>query len=150
MEKYRKVKHDGRIVREHRAIMENFLGRRLSSDEIIHHIDGNPRNNNIENLSIVSRAEHQKIHGLSSYGAGFKKGGHPGCEFKKGREGARGESAWNSKLTERDVDKIRELLSAGIIQKEIAKQFGVSKATIWSIKKGIRWAYYKSPESVGH
>lgn len=46
-----------------RYTAEKFIGRRLSSDEIVHHIDGNPFNNSIENLMVVSRAEHKKIHG---------------------------------------------------------------------------------------
>ncbi len=46
----------------HRKIMEEHLGRKLSSNEIVHHIDGNKLNNDISNLKIVSRSEHMKIH----------------------------------------------------------------------------------------
>jgi hypothetical protein len=35
---------------EHRKIAEQIMGRRLDRGEIIHHIDGNRRNNRIENL----------------------------------------------------------------------------------------------------
>jgi len=46
----------------HRTIMEEHIGRKLKSTEIIHHIDFNKLNNSIENLQIVSRSEHNKIH----------------------------------------------------------------------------------------
>lgn len=46
----------------HRLIMEVHLGRKLSSNEIVHHIDENKLNNNIENLQLVSRSEHMRIH----------------------------------------------------------------------------------------
>lgn len=47
---------------EHRQVVEKFLGRKLRSDELVHHIDENPHNNDISNLQIVTRAEHARIH----------------------------------------------------------------------------------------
>lgn len=47
---------------QHRVVMENKVGRKLTKDEIVHHIDHNKHNNNIENLQLVTRAEHAKIH----------------------------------------------------------------------------------------
>ena len=40
--------------------MEQHLGRKLSNKEIIHHIDGNPQNNVIDNFQITSKTEHIK------------------------------------------------------------------------------------------
>ncbi|MGB1040999.1 MAG: HNH endonuclease signature motif containing protein [Flavobacteriales bacterium] len=45
----------------HRVVMEEYLGRNLKSTEHIHHKDGNPSNNKIENLQLVSNSEHRKI-----------------------------------------------------------------------------------------
>ena len=45
-----------------RIIVEDLLGRELKENEDIHHIDGNPLNNSIENLEIVEHGEHQKEH----------------------------------------------------------------------------------------
>lgn len=49
-------------VREHRVIMEKILNRYLNFDEIVHHLNGNKLDNRIENLVIMSRAEHTKLH----------------------------------------------------------------------------------------
>lgn len=42
--------------------MEEYLGRELELNEDVHHIDGNPSNNKIENLEIRQHSEHQKEH----------------------------------------------------------------------------------------
>jgi len=52
-------------VREHRLVMEKKHGCYLTPKEVVHHIDKNPRNNNIENLMLfASSAEHLKYHAL--------------------------------------------------------------------------------------
>lgn len=48
-------------VAEHRLVMEQYLGRFLDTKEVIHHLDGNRENNNIENLKLeVENSEHIK------------------------------------------------------------------------------------------
>ena len=47
---------------EHRTVAESKLGRALRPDEVVHHIDGNIRNNNPENLQVMTQAEHIKEH----------------------------------------------------------------------------------------
>jgi hypothetical protein len=50
-------------VREHRLVMEEFLSRYLTPEEIVHHIDGNKSNNCIENLQLFStNGEHTAYH----------------------------------------------------------------------------------------
>jgi len=46
----------------HRMIMELKIGRKLKPDEIVHHKDGNSWNNCPDNLEIVNRATHMKLH----------------------------------------------------------------------------------------
>jgi len=47
---------------EHRAIAINVLERKLASNEIVHHIDNNPKNNDLDNLMLMTRAAHGKLH----------------------------------------------------------------------------------------
>ncbi len=49
-------------VLEHRRVAEEKLGRKLNPEEVVHHIDGNPSNNNPDNIQVFScQAEHAKI-----------------------------------------------------------------------------------------
>src|SRR3990167_7721480 len=53
---------NGVEIEEHRRVMEEYLGRKLKSSEIVHHINHNKIDNRIENLMIVTRSEHVRIH----------------------------------------------------------------------------------------
>lgn len=47
---------------KHRRIAEELLKRKLLSHEIVHHIDENPNNNTPENLLIMTRKQHPRLH----------------------------------------------------------------------------------------
>lgn len=47
----------------HRAVMEISIGRILTDEEVVHHIDHNPFNNAIDNLQLITRVEHSRLHG---------------------------------------------------------------------------------------
>lgn len=48
---------------EHRVVAEIMLGRPLMKGEVVHHKDGNKRNNNPSNLMIFkSQADHARFH----------------------------------------------------------------------------------------
>ena len=48
--------------KEARKIMANYLKRELNSNEIVHHIDGDWKNNNLSNLFLTTRSAHIKEH----------------------------------------------------------------------------------------
>ena len=50
----------------HRLIMENYLGRILTSKEAVHHKDGNRSHNTLQNLVTLCRRCHFLIHELTS------------------------------------------------------------------------------------
>lgn len=59
---YKVVTIDGKKITEHRYVMEQFLGRKLLSSEIVHHINGDKLDNCIENLILTNRADHINEH----------------------------------------------------------------------------------------
>lgn len=46
----------------HRVIMENYIGRLLTPDEVVHHKDHNKKNNDISNLELLTVKEHHELH----------------------------------------------------------------------------------------
>jgi hypothetical protein len=48
--------------RLHDLIAEMMIGRPLRHDEVVHHIDGDKLNNNLDNLEVMTRAEHTTLH----------------------------------------------------------------------------------------
>ena len=57
------VRKDGGYKRRNRVIMEEIIGRKLKTTEVIHHINGDKSDDRPENLYICSsRAEHTAIH----------------------------------------------------------------------------------------
>jgi hypothetical protein len=57
---YRRFRDTDRLV--HRWMAEKKIGRRLGPNEVVHHKDGNPRNNDPDNLEVMSWDEHADLH----------------------------------------------------------------------------------------
>lgn len=51
-----------RNFKEYRKLAEKKLGRKLKEDEVVHHIDGDHTNNNLDNLEVMNEAEHTRLH----------------------------------------------------------------------------------------
>jgi hypothetical protein len=47
---------------EHVLVMEETLGRRLDSGEVVHHVNGDKLDNRIENLCLTTIAQHMALH----------------------------------------------------------------------------------------
>lgn len=56
-----KIDRRGYIL-EHRDVMEQYLGRSLTKDEVVHHINEIKTDNRIENLQVMTRIEHSRYH----------------------------------------------------------------------------------------
>ena len=59
---YNTILINGKNFYLHRIVMEDFLGRKLSKNEDVHHKDGNKLNNDINNLEVIDKSEHGRLH----------------------------------------------------------------------------------------
>lgn len=63
----------GRLV--HVVLMELVIGRPLKDGEVVHHRDGSRDNNALENLQLMTREEHSRIHRLMEPNRGRDRNG---------------------------------------------------------------------------
>lgn len=64
---------DSRRVKQHRMVIETLIGRKLLPTEDVHHKNGNKLDNNPDNLEVVDRGEHSRLHNSGrEYKSGYK------------------------------------------------------------------------------
>lgn len=160
MSNYKTIQINGKQLRLHRYLMEQKIGRKLNFNEVVHHIDGNKLNNNIDNLKIISRGNHIKLHPeinkksieVNSIDLDIEKI----IELRKTMSISEIAKFFNvsnmtiwyrmkkfniktKKLNELDIIEIKNLLSKKVKQKYIAQQFNVSEQLISNIKHNLRY-----------
>ena len=59
---YKIMQVGNRRIPEHRYIMEQYIGRKLNRNEVIHHVNENKLDNRIENLVLMSNEKHTSLH----------------------------------------------------------------------------------------
>lgn len=58
---------DGRLmIPEHVMVMELAIRRRLRPGEVVHHRNHDREDNRLENLELMTRSDHSRIHGIGS------------------------------------------------------------------------------------
>lgn len=111
-----------RTFRVHRLVMMAFNPVENMDELEVNHLDGNKKNNKLENLEWCTASENQKH------------------AFKTGLQKARkGESSNFAKLTEKDVNQVFELRKQGLLQREIAEIVGCTSSNISAILRGKSW-----------
>jgi hypothetical protein len=123
--KYKKISVNGRKIDEHRYIMEQHLGRRLESWEVVHHKDGDKFNNDLSNLELMTREEHSREHMLGNVISYDVK--------KKLSESNKGKHYHNRKLSDEQVRYIRLLSEDGMSGRAIARKLNLDRNTVHSI-----------------
>jgi hypothetical protein len=115
----------------HKLVTLAFLGLRPLK-YVVNHKDTNKKNNRVENLEYVTdrqNKDHAKEHGL------YRAPSVPYDHLKRGSQ------INTARLTEVDIPVIRNLLKKGWKHREIAKQFGVTRACISFISRGEHWKH---------
>jgi hypothetical protein len=107
----------------HRVVANNFI-ENLENKRTVNHINGNKKDNKINNLEWLSDSEQQK-HAIK---IGL-------------REKTLGEKSNFSKLNEKLVKEIRELHKKNVKCKEIASIYNVCKNNIYSIVNNKTWKH---------
>lgn len=111
-----------RTFRVHRLVMMAFNPVENMDELEVNHLDGNKKNNKLENLEWCTASENQKH------------------AFKTGLQKARkGESSNFARLTEEDVKQVFELRRQGLLQREIAEIVGCTPSNISAILRGKSW-----------
>lgn len=101
-------------VASHRLVYESWYGKIMDDSLVVHHIDNNKLNNNIENLTLITRTENTCL--------SFKEGLQMtvGNKFKT-----------NCKvLTLKEITELKHLKTMNCSNKRFAELFGVSTRTV--------------------
>lgn len=106
-------------IKAHRLVASAFFG---PSDKVIRHLDGNPRNNCIENIV---------------YGT-MKENAYDRAKHGRWAIGSRRRSA---KLSEESVRAIKQSLKSGISYSELGRTYNVTAGTIRYIATGRNWSH---------
>lgn len=62
MYRYKRIKINKKTVQEHRFVVEQATGKKLTPDMVVHHKNGNKLDNRLENLEIMPLSEHTRLH----------------------------------------------------------------------------------------
>ena len=112
----------------HILLMEEILGRPLKENEVVHHINGDKRDNRPENLQVLDRGKHTSLH---------KQGvAVSGASLEKMRAAQSGKQSTQRKLTSEQVRDIAVRLTEGATLIELATEYGISRKSIAAIRDG--------------
>lgn len=103
----------------HQLVAQEFIGPRPDGQEVAH-CDGNEQNNDFRNLRYATPKQNNAD--KRAHGTHRSRSAHPGA-----------------KLSETDIGEIRRRLAAGDLQRIIAADFNVGRATISAIAVGRSW-----------
>lgn len=102
--------------------MEKHLGRALTSKEIVHHINHDRLDNRIENLQLMSRAEHLQEHLQEVMAARLATPRRTG-----------------PKITVQVAAAIKRDVAAGETKASVARRYGLSATMVCYIANGKNW-----------
>ena len=120
---------------EHRLIMEGLLGRKLQRNEVVHHINGNTKDNRVENLQVMTLSEHSRLHFPHGQPMSDKARQQTSERFK-GKP-----KYYCTKYTKEQITDWYSKKSQGIPLRQIERETGVNHGTISNVLNGKVLAY---------
>jgi hypothetical protein len=128
MNNYKRIRIcEGKTKDEHRLVMEAYIGRKLSSDEVVHHINGDKADNRVENLVIMTRSEHTKLHFPEAVPATPETKERLSKLYK----GKPNKSL--AKFSKNQIEEWRSLKESGVSLREIERTTGINHGVISKI-----------------
>lgn len=106
---------------EHKIVMEAYLGRRLRQNEVVHHKNHKRDDNRIENLEVMDRRCHSRLHML-----GTKMPEEIKAKLSRIRQGQNQGESHPQFLSHVTKEKIEFLQSMGLSAPKIAWVMGMS------------------------
>jgi hypothetical protein len=134
---YKKLKlRDGSTANEHRLIVKAQTSVVLGPNDVVHHVNGDRFDNRPENLIVMSRADHSRLHFIP-----FPP--RPMTEATKNKLSIAntGQMHPQAKLTDALVRQIRKRLDQGMGVRELAKELGLSHTIISQVGTKKRWGH---------
>ena len=131
MAEYEMTRKGGKERAVHILLMEQLLGRPLKENEVVHHINGDKYDNRPENLQVMDRGEHTRLH---------KTGAVISQEtVEKQREAHKGKPSKTRKLNREQTREIAGRLKQHEPISSLAKEYGVSSNIIMRIRDGTAY-----------
>ena len=123
---YGLIAYDGKVRLVHRLAYMYFNNASLEdiAEKVVMHKCDNPCCVNPKHLMLGTQSDN--IHDM------HRKGRGPNI---------RGENNGNSKLTDYQAKKIKQLYDIGLSQEELSKMFNVSRRTVYNIRTGATWGH---------
>lgn len=78
---YKQFNYGNGWIFTHRAVAQKMLGKNIPEDYEVHHVNGDKLDNRPENLAVLSRDEHQKIHSSQRKDSSYNGSSYNNCYF---------------------------------------------------------------------